>query len=129
MPGVKQEEIDWTGLDIWLEEKKGARVTKAGNLEFLREDEVQVQEVVRTDTQSPNSDVRASVMQGQPLFTLRRCTEGDRRRFGIPPEADPPISSHVLLSALSGHADFEAAKAGDVAAAVPGPRSGSAQHP
>jgi len=58
MPGVKQEEIDWTGLDVWLEEKKGARVTKAEILEFLRENEVQAQEVTKG---------------GQPLFQLPRA--------------------------------------------------------
>jgi hypothetical protein len=40
------------------------------------------------------------------------------RRFGIPPAADPPISSYRNTNALQAHPAYEAAKAGDPEAAV-----------
>lgn len=43
-PGVKAEEIAWSGVEDWLKEQKGP-VTKAGLLQHLRENEVQVKEV------------------------------------------------------------------------------------
>lgn len=45
-PGVKQEELDWTGLFEWLDEQRGT-VTKPQILDFLKANEVQVQEVTR----------------------------------------------------------------------------------
>ena len=42
--GVKQEEIDWSGVKDWLGEQKGP-VSKADLLQYLRENEVQLQEV------------------------------------------------------------------------------------
>lgn len=43
-PGVKQEEVAWSGVKDWLGEQK-APVTKAALLEHLRENEVQIQDV------------------------------------------------------------------------------------
>ena len=40
-----------------------------------------------------------------------------RRQFGIPPEADPPISSHASDQAINAHDDYTAAKGGDQKAA------------
>lgn len=42
--GVKQDEIDWSGVQDWLKDQKGV-VTKAALLDQLRENEVQVEEV------------------------------------------------------------------------------------
>ncbi len=42
--GVKQEEIDWSGVKDWLGEQKGP-VSKSDLLQHLRENEVQLQEV------------------------------------------------------------------------------------
>ncbi len=44
LPGVKQEEIEWSGVKEWLAEQKGP-VTKSDLQDFLRSNEVNVQEV------------------------------------------------------------------------------------
>jgi hypothetical protein len=46
MPGVKPEEIAWTGLKPWLLERKG-KVSKQEILDYVRGSNVQVQEVVK----------------------------------------------------------------------------------
>lgn len=45
--GAKADEVKWTGLDDWLASKKGAKVTKQEVLDFLRQNEVRVEEVVK----------------------------------------------------------------------------------
>lgn len=46
--GVKAEEIDWSGVNEWLDDQKGT-VTKADLLEHIRQNEVRVEEVVKQD--------------------------------------------------------------------------------
>lgn len=46
-PGVKREEIEWTGLNEWLDQKSGA-VSKAEILEFVKAGGVQIEEVLKT---------------------------------------------------------------------------------
>jgi hypothetical protein len=53
-PGVKQEEIAWLGLEDFLRGKK--QVTKDELVEFIRENDVQLEETVLTET--PSRDVR-----------------------------------------------------------------------
>src|SRR5574337_936636 len=43
--GVKQDEVDWTGVTEWLDEQKGS-VTKDDLLDFVRANQVQVNEVM-----------------------------------------------------------------------------------
>lgn len=50
--GVKQEEIDWSGVKDWLGKQIGA-VSKADVLQHLRENEVRVQEVERREGLAP----------------------------------------------------------------------------
>lgn len=45
-PGVKAEEMDWTGLRDWLTEQKGL-VTREQVSEFVRANQIQVEEVVK----------------------------------------------------------------------------------
>lgn len=44
--GVKQEEIDWTGIQDWLKEQRGS-VTKEQILDYLKANQIQVEEVVK----------------------------------------------------------------------------------
>lgn len=44
LPGVKQEERDWIGLDDWLKDQKGT-VTKGQVLDFIRANNIEVKEV------------------------------------------------------------------------------------
>lgn len=53
-PGVKQEEIAWLGLEDFLRGKK--QVTKDELVEFIRENDVQLEETMLTET--PSRDVR-----------------------------------------------------------------------
>lgn len=46
-PGIKEEEIKWTGLDLWLEGQKG-KVSKADVVKFLDENQVRLEEVSTT---------------------------------------------------------------------------------
>jgi hypothetical protein len=47
-PGVKQEELDWMGLPEWLAQQKGS-ITKDQLLEFVRANQIEVDEVVNSD--------------------------------------------------------------------------------
>ncbi len=46
-PGVKPEELDWTGLENWLKEQKGQTVTKPQISDFVKANQVNVQDVVK----------------------------------------------------------------------------------
>lgn len=48
-PGVKPEELEWTGLKSFLEENKGKPVTKAQIEEHLAANKIEVKEVVKGD--------------------------------------------------------------------------------
>ncbi len=45
-PGIKQEELDWMGLNEWLGEQKG-KVSKNALLKFVQENNIQLEEVVK----------------------------------------------------------------------------------
>ena len=45
--GVKADEIKWTGLDDWLRQQGGRKLTKTEVLDFLRANEVRVEEVTK----------------------------------------------------------------------------------
>jgi hypothetical protein len=48
-PGVKPEELDWTGLRSFLEENKGKPVTKQQIEQHLAENKIELKEVVKGD--------------------------------------------------------------------------------
>jgi hypothetical protein len=60
--GVKNEEIEWSGVNEWLDQQAGA-VTKQQVVDYLRSQEVQIKEVTKGESKS-----KESVMQGQPMF-------------------------------------------------------------
>lgn len=62
-PGVKQEEIEATGLAEWLATKKG-KVTKDQLLEYLEEKQIQVEEVVYGDPNSPGPKYEGYALEG-----------------------------------------------------------------
>jgi hypothetical protein len=59
--GVKQSEIDWSGVMDWLRERDGQSVTKDDVLAFLRANEVQVEEVVKGDRGPPTEEEIAAL--------------------------------------------------------------------
>lgn len=62
---VKQEESDWVGLNEWLAEKKGS-VTKQEVMDFLKQNEVQVQEVMKGD-EPPTESSRSTKFEKYTL--------------------------------------------------------------
>lgn len=89
--GVKSED----GADILSPDEENAR-SDADN--------------VRQD----GADGNLSVRKGGALHPA----DGVPRRYGIPPAADPPISTFADTQALRAHPDYQAGKGGDGAAAV-----------
>lgn len=55
--GVKQEEIDWSGVKPWLAEQQGP-VTKDALVNFLRDNEIQIKEITYSDSNKPAVDPR-----------------------------------------------------------------------
>ncbi|WP_257293618.1 JAB domain-containing protein [Endozoicomonas sp. YOMI1] len=47
---VQDEEIQWMGLDLWLADKKGEKLTRAEVLEFIRQNEVRIDEDLNVDS-------------------------------------------------------------------------------
>ena len=78
--GVKQEEVDWSGVLPWLEGQTGT-VSKADLVAFLKENEVQVEEVVKGDVVplewKPSGDDMWTAKNG--AFRIDRLTNGKFR--------------------------------------------------
>jgi len=61
-PGVKQEELDWSGIADWLN-THAKPVTKEDLLAFLRANEVQVQEVVKGNTARDRNEIKKQMRE------------------------------------------------------------------
>ena len=48
-PGIKQNELDWVGVNEWLDKQEG-KVSQAELLKFVQENNVQLEEVVKGDS-------------------------------------------------------------------------------
>lgn len=87
---VKPDEIAWTGIDDWLKEQKGP-VTKQQVLDFLDQNAVQVEEVVKGGGPEPlvwrESSPGTWESDGYPLEIERRGEWFDVRRWDDPEEA------------------------------------------
>ena len=46
---VQDEEIQWLGLDLWLADKKGEKLSRAEVLDFIRQNEVRIDEDLSVD--------------------------------------------------------------------------------
>ena len=74
LPGIKQEELDWSGINDWLRGQTKS-VSKADVLQHLRENEAK--KINEESSTAPvhsipiTPSMRESVMQGQPLFQRR----------------------------------------------------------
>lgn len=60
VPGVKGEEIEWSGLEEWLQ-SLGRPATKAEVVDFLAANQIEVQDVVRGGNESTNESDRIRV--------------------------------------------------------------------
>lgn len=107
LPGVKKEELEWSGVREWLDQQKGP-VTKQELEDFLRSNEVQVQEVEKgADRKRLSSEDEAefddlntryredpdnlSQEEYERLGDLRDRIEGDNRDT-----SGPKYSTYVL---------------------------------
>jgi len=61
-PGVKQDELDWSGIQEWLN-THAKPVTKEDLLAFLRANEVQVQEVVKGNTAKDRNEIKKQMRE------------------------------------------------------------------
>jgi hypothetical protein len=83
---VDADERAWTGFDEWVAEKKAAgvkSVTKAETLEFLRKNEVKVEEKVLGGKNSPANDAAGNFVpmnQGAPKFASYQTPGGENYR-------------------------------------------------
>lgn len=60
-PGVKGEELDWTGLKSFLEENKGKPVTKAQIEEHLAQNKIELKEVRKGQVNEDSPEFKAEV--------------------------------------------------------------------
>ena len=64
--GVKQEELDWTGIEEWIKEQKGS-VTKQQILDYLAANKIEVEEVVKSQNQD---DLFAKSQEAEKKFGI-----------------------------------------------------------
>lgn len=64
-PGVKRDEVEWSGVEQWLDEQKGP-VTREQVADYLRQNEVQVQEVVLGGAGGVSEGLGRYLSGGQP---------------------------------------------------------------
>jgi hypothetical protein len=60
IPGVKKEELEWSGVEDWLKEQKGP-VTRAAVTDYLHENEVHVQEVQKGGPHGATDDEQGAL--------------------------------------------------------------------
>jgi hypothetical protein len=81
---VDSEERQWTGFDEWIEEKRKAgvkSVTKDEALEFVRENAVQVQEVVKGDNLLPEGMTVEKINPDDPYSPYQVFDNNGKRAF------------------------------------------------
>jgi hypothetical protein len=113
LPGVKQEELDWSGVNDWLAEQTGP-VTKDALLAHLRSNEVQVHEVMKGGGES---EAMAELAQEREAMTneLREWTRRTTWRSSPPTNCCPcserplrrePRNRRWLCRRLGGKGDW-----------------------
>jgi hypothetical protein len=73
--GVKQEEIEWSGVQDWLKEQKGS-VTKEQIVDYLKANQIQVREVVKG--KPIELDIKPIDTSGWTVKTLFNKSDGSR---------------------------------------------------
>lgn len=74
--GVKAEELKWSGIEQWLQEKQG-RVTKAEVLEFVKANEIKVEEVEKGKLASKPSWDETTGDEGNRTWDLHDSETGE----------------------------------------------------
>lgn len=79
-PGIKPEELDWTGLRSFLEENKGKPVTKAQIEQHLAENKMELREVVNKNVSPVIQDMIGTM--GPTLDNLKSVADvADARKY------------------------------------------------
>jgi len=97
---VKPDEIAWTGFDDWLREQKGP-VTKQQVLDFLDQNEVKIEEVVKGNTRprADGSGVEFDPESGPTRYDGFRLPGGKNYRellLTLPRKADGPSNDNLI---------------------------------
>lgn len=93
--GVKAEEMKWSGLDDFLRERAGQKVTKEQIAEFLRENDVQVKEV-------SSGKPEVSGAEAQALRDWAKTQDDAGAAGALDPEIAPGSWAGVVDAALGG---------------------------
>ena len=86
-PGLKQDELDWVGVNDWLDKQEG-KVTQADLLKFVQENNVSLEEVVKEELKL-SSEI-------QKMFSAE----------GISAEYDPQTNRHYFTNSLGNDIEF-----------------------
>ncbi|USE35864.1 LPD38 domain-containing protein [Endozoicomonas sp. SCSIO W0465] len=68
---VQDEEIQWLGLDLWLADKKGEKLSRAEVLDFIRQNEVRIDEDLSVDALD-EQELEERVYEKQQHFISER---------------------------------------------------------
>ena len=76
--GVKQDEVEWSGVKDWLDSQKG-RVTKQGVIDYLSENNVKIEEVVKEKKESSEemNNARNGIQRLIAKYDTERANEID----------------------------------------------------
>jgi hypothetical protein len=72
--GVKQEELDWTGVEDWIKEQKGS-VSKEQILDYLKANKIEVEEVVKGETSKPKLEQISDTEWNLSGYRIEEITE------------------------------------------------------
>ena len=68
---VQDEEVQWLGLDLWLADKKGEKLSRAEVLDFIRQNEVRIDEDLSVDA-FDEQELEERVYEKQQHFISER---------------------------------------------------------
>lgn len=97
-PGVKREEVEWTGVDTWLEALGAEQVSREDVLAFVRENGVRVEESVLGAGHINRSEIDAAIDEiEQARGTFADFAEyGDENHTLDPPEVESFTSTQTI---------------------------------
>lgn len=119
--GVKQEEIDWSGVKDWLGEQKGA-VTKADLVQYLKDNEIEIKEVLKGGASEVDADAHLGPMAAARLHelhdNLRNLTPSEKRLYNWLADNQGADDLEYLTREydiwLDDHPSYERVSAGDL---------------
>ncbi|MFN7341381.1 MAG: hypothetical protein ACK5VI_09915, partial [Opitutia bacterium] len=88
--GANKEEMQWTGLEAFLKENAAKPISKADIQQFLKDNRIQVVEVVKSDDKIENN---YSIRQDDDVFDVMKNGVYSKKSFGTIEEAEAYINS------------------------------------